>query len=109
GDPLETSVTTGPIPEDALVVAFRDGDDLVAAGYRMKQGYQAKLGGGSLLVPPVSKYLGELPTTGSWTTNTTYTGKYWRKGDRLVADVTVTLGGAPDSASLTVDLPSGLS
>src|SRR5690606_16438851 len=38
-----------------------------------------------------------------------YTGKYWRKGDRLVADVTVTLGGAPDSASLTVDLPSGLS
>ncbi len=53
-------------------------------------------------------YLGPLTTTGSWSTNTTYVGKYWRDADFLVASVLVTLGGLPTSASLTLTLPSGL-
>lgn len=43
--------------------------------------------------------------TGSWVTNTTYTGYRWRVGDRAYFDVTLTLAGAPTSADLTVNLP----
>lgn len=55
-------------------------------------------------------YLGQLTTTGSWTTNTTYVGHYWRTAEgTLKGEVTVSLAGAPNSAQLTVNLPSGLS
>lgn len=46
--------------------------------------------------------------TGSWTTNTTYTGKWKRDGSDLDCDILVTASGAPTSANLTVNLPSGL-
>lgn len=46
--------------------------------------------------------------TGSWVTNTTYTGKWRRVGDMLEVDVNVSLSGAPTNASLTIDLPSGM-
>lgn len=45
--------------------------------------------------------------TGSWSTNTTYTGKWRRVGDSLDLDILVSTAGAPTSASLTVNLPSG--
>lgn len=47
--------------------------------------------------------------TGAWSTNTTYTGKYRRVGDTAEFDITVALSGAPNSATLNVNLPSGLS
>lgn len=47
--------------------------------------------------------------TGSWTTNTTYTGQQRRVGDTLEVNVLVSLSGAPNSATLEVNLPDGLS
>jgi hypothetical protein len=53
-------------------------------------------------------YLGELTTTGSWTSNVTYTGKYWRKGDILKAKVRVDVTGSiSPTGALTLNLPSG--
>lgn len=46
--------------------------------------------------------------TGSWTTNTTYTGQKRRVGDTLEMCIKVALAGAPTSASLTIALPAGL-
>lgn len=46
--------------------------------------------------------------TGSWVSNATYTGFKSRVGDSLVCDVKIALTGAPNSASLTVNLPAGL-
>lgn len=58
--------------------------------------------------PTITDWMTWTPT-GSWVSNTTYTGKYRRVGGNLEAEVTVTLTGAPTSASLTVNLPTGLS
>lgn len=68
-------------------------------------------------------YVGELPVrygqavtdwqtwtpTGSWTSNTTYTGQYRRVGDSIVCLVKAQLSGAPNAVSLTINIPSGLS
>jgi hypothetical protein len=60
---------------------------------------------------PISDWVAFTPT-GSWLGgggNTTYTG-YWRRvGDSMQVDVTATTSGAPTSATLTVNLPSGYS
>jgi hypothetical protein len=45
--------------------------------------------------------------TGSWSTNTTYSGKYRRVGDSMELAYYLLLGGAPTSAPLTVNLPTG--
>ncbi len=46
--------------------------------------------------------------TGSWVSNTTYTGVWQRVGGSLEAVVTVSTSGAPTSATLTVNIPPGL-
>lgn len=46
--------------------------------------------------------------TGSWTTNTNYTGRYRRVGDMLQVKARATATGAPTSATLTFNLPAGL-
>ena len=46
--------------------------------------------------------------TGSWVTNTTYTGSYRRVGDTAHITVLVTTSGAPTVASLTINNPPGL-
>lgn len=69
----------------------------------MVVGPQAKLYGS-----PVTDWVSWTPT-GSWSTNTTYTGKYRRVGDQLEAEVYISLAGAPTATTLTVNLPSGLS
>jgi hypothetical protein len=56
---------------------------------------------------PVTDWVTWTPT-GSWTTNTTYTGQYRRVGDSLEANIKITLSGAPNSATLTINIPSGL-
>ena len=43
--------------------------------------------------------------TGSWTTNTTYTCKYRRNGDRAFFDIKVATSGAPTSSGLNINLP----
>ncbi len=45
--------------------------------------------------------------TGAWSTNTTYTGYWWRTGDRMNIEVHIALAGAPTSATLTVTMPTG--
>lgn len=58
--------------------------------------------------PAVSDFQSYTPT-GSWVSNTTYSG-YWRRvGDsvHVIARVAVS-GGAPTAATLTIGLPSGL-
>lgn len=45
--------------------------------------------------------------TGSWSTNTSYSGRWRRVGDTGYYDVFISLAGAPTSATLTIDLPSG--
>lgn len=46
--------------------------------------------------------------TGSWSTNTTYAGRWRRVGQQMELDIFITLAGAPTAASLTsVSLPSG--
>ncbi len=44
--------------------------------------------------------------TGSWTTNTTYTGKWRRVGDTLEAQIHVALSGAPDAVNLDAKIPT---
>lgn len=44
--------------------------------------------------------------TGSWSTNTTYTGSYRRVGDVVQCIVYITLAGAPTAAGLTINLPA---
>jgi hypothetical protein len=60
--------------------------------------------------PPMSS-LGDTPwtPTGSWVANSTYTGQWRRVGDCFEGWGKVALAGAPTSASLTINLPSGLS
>jgi hypothetical protein len=46
--------------------------------------------------------------TGSWTSNVTYTGDYQRIGTTGRFHVKIALSGAPNAATLTVNMPSGL-
>lgn len=46
--------------------------------------------------------------TGSWSTNTTYTGFKRRVGDELECQVYVALAGAPTSAPLSINIPDSL-
>lgn len=44
--------------------------------------------------------------TGSWTTNTTYSG-YWRRiGDSIEMTIRLSLAGAPTAATLTINIPN---
>lgn len=53
----------------------------------------------------VSEWASFTPT-GTWSTNTTYTGKYRRVGDSVQVQVKVAVSGAPTNNYLTVDLTS---
>lgn len=55
---------------------------------------------------PITDWQSFTPT-GSWSTNTTYIGKWRRVGDSMELDVSLTLAGAPTATGLTVNMPSG--
>lgn len=57
---------------------------------------------------PITDWQAFTPT-GSWSANTTYTGFWKRVGDAMEVQIKVATSGAPTSASLTVNLPSGYS
>lgn len=59
-----------------------------------------------VLAPPVTDWQTFTPT-GSWVANTTYTGRWRRVGDSMEVQASLALSGAPTSATLTVNLPSG--
>lgn len=46
--------------------------------------------------------------TGSWSTNTTYTGFWRRIGDSVQVRIYLALAGAPTTATLSVNMPTGL-
>ena len=46
--------------------------------------------------------------TGTWTTNTTYTGRYRRIGDTAEIQYNLVLAGAPNAVVLTLNMPAGL-
>lgn len=56
---------------------------------------------------PVTDWVSFTPT-GSWTTNTTYEGKYKRVGDNAAFRITISLSGAPTATNLKINMPSGL-
>ena len=47
--------------------------------------------------------------TGSWVSNVTYTGSWWRSGVFLETMVKLDISGTPTTATLTLTLPGGLS
>lgn len=57
---------------------------------------------------PVTDWQSFTPT-GSWVTNSTYTGKFRRIGDSMELLVNIALSGAPTATSLFINLPSGYS
>ena len=56
---------------------------------------------------PVTDWQSFTPT-GSWTTNTTYTGQWRRVGDSIDIRGRISLSGAPNAVTLTVNIPFGL-
>lgn len=59
------------------------------------------------LAPAVGDWVSYTPT-GTWNTNSTYTGQYRRVGDSAEIKGRVVLTGAPNNTVLTFNLPSGL-
>lgn len=57
--------------------------------------------------PFISDWVSYTPT-GSWVSNTTYTGRWRRVGDSAEIQYDLAIAGAPTSADLTLNLPSGL-
>lgn len=55
---------------------------------------------------PMSDWTSYTPT-GTWSSNTTYTGKWRRVGDSMEVQVNLLLAGAPTAAELSINLPSG--
>ena len=53
---------------------------------------------------PVTDPIAFTPT-GSFTTNTTYTGNYWRVGKFAYINYILNFSGAPNATSLTLDMP----
>lgn len=60
------------------------------------------------IAPAISDWVSFTPT-GSWTTNTTYAGRWRRLGDLAEVQYSLALAGAPNTADLTLNLPSGFS
>lgn len=64
---------------------------------------QAKLYGS-----PITDWITFTPT-GSWSTNTVYTGRWRRNGNMMDIEYKLALGGAPNAVDLYVIIPNGLS
>jgi hypothetical protein len=107
--PVSTTLTTkGDIQTydtaNARLPVGTDGQFLVAdsaetTGLKWSDNLQGKLN-------PVTDYTSYTPT-GTWTTNSTYTG-FWRQvGDEMEVRARVAVSGAPNATSLFIDIPSG--
>lgn len=91
----------GPHPNQFSQYDAADGDVIKATGGDSPI-YAADTSGGL-----VTSWTTWSPT-GTWLLNTNYTGRYRRINDTIHATVHIGLTGAPTSAQLAIDLPSGL-
>ena len=66
-----------------------------------------KFGPAAQLVSPIITEWQEFTPTGTWTTNTTYTGRWRRVGDSAEYFIQANLSGAPDALQLSVNLLPG--
>jgi hypothetical protein len=122
GDYTEFSLSTDSSGTSSIpnatgkYVTYFDGDD--ADYYELRI---VRVAGSSTLnianvivgpgIQPQGAVVGEWQSytpTGSWVSNTTYTGKYRRVGDTAEVDIKLSLSGAPTASSLTINLPTGL-
>jgi len=106
------------LPSERMPFEFQCSDStsyrlIVHVGSTSASAYTVKFD--NVVVGPQAKLYGSAVTdwvsytpTGSWTSNTTYTGFWRRLGSDLEGVVYLICSGAPTSASLTVNLPSGL-
>lgn len=67
---------------------------------------KAVLGNTAITVPTITEWTDFVPT-GSWVTNTTYSGKYRQVGEDLEIQYKWTTSGAPTAAALTLQMPDG--
>lgn len=67
-----------------------------------------QIGPDKILDAPVITEWESFTPTGTWTTNSTYTGQYRRVGDTAEINIKVALSGAPNSTQLLFDMPPGL-
>lgn len=102
---------------NAITVQGNGGSEIIGIGsatsIKLKtQGETVTLFGGSGRWYILDWYVPSVWTTftptGSWSANTTYTGRYRRVADSLDLQVKLALSGAPTSTGLTVNIPSGL-
>jgi len=107
-------VPTGTTTFKGFFITGSTASDVYSIRWRKRAG-AVEIRLDNLIVGPQSVMLGTAITdwqsytpTGSWTANTTYTGKYARVGQNLILDILVSTSGAPTAASLTVNIPSGL-
>lgn len=70
----------------------------------MADKYEDDISGSPVVSPNVSDVSTFVPT-GSWITNTVYTGQIEQRGVKAHVEIKIALGGAPTSANLTVNLP----
>jgi len=68
---------------------------------------EAIIGPSGILVGSVLEGPVEFTPTGSWTTNTTYSGKWYRIGDSMLIEYDIALSGLPDNLDLTLEMPAG--
>jgi hypothetical protein len=66
--------------------------------------------GTAWLVLATDHYRGKIAytPTGSWVANTTYTGYWWRTGNRISVEALAVLSGAPTAGALTINYPTGV-
>jgi len=120
GNASSSSVTpsaklpTGTTSFQGFFIAGSTSTDVYALRIRRLVG-SATIKLDSLYVGPQSVVQGAAVTdwvactvTGSWVSNTTYTAKYRQDGDMADFDVMVATSGAPTSAALNINLPTGM-
>lgn len=84
------------------------GVDVVAGSGTLSLDADTVLGSGKTLTGGTLSWTTWSSITGSWSTNTTYTGTRSRIGNDFIGRVKITLSGDPGAGALTINLPSGL-
>lgn len=115
GTPASAQLPTGTVKFRGFYVPSSTSNDQYALRLRKVAAVDDDFQIDSLFVGPQSLAQASIVTawqsftpTGTWTSNTTYTGKYRRVGDSAQIQILLSLSGAPNAASLTVNMPTGM-
>jgi hypothetical protein len=118
---LTNKTLTSPVVNTPSVPTYEDWTETTTPGspaastrrvYYKSDGilYKKNSAGTETQVAPVITAWTSFVPTGSWVTNTTYTGFYRRVGEQLEVEVMIALAGTPTSGgSLTITLPNSYS